>query len=400
MRHDLYTSFRSGTPVFFNEMKKSLSADIDYTFSVNTGHAKSTHTYTNGNEFLQKTALRLCSEKETHENVSVLASHELIQPILSEMFLASNSRLNELSEWIQNQEHLQKYVFTKDFGYDTGFVVDKNMTVHQTSGITLVFQRATDSTIKELCPFGFYLATAYPAADEKFYTNTLGTLNRYGVLDVLRKQLPTRLEQAAFLHSGDHDDVKVEIVENIAHEKRIRLIYQEYKNDEMYRHVVNIKPNGQGIYHCKKLEENPTYTKNLKVDCPVLYKIAIAIRNDLQMEDRKFEHRIAKDKIENQKILSAVQTAEQDILSSYIEDELLKAPTKEIYKEQNSNYLNIEDRFAVSTDKPQILETDLSQIQVLTNIDEEIANIPIHSQKCDIYKETEQNKTRDDSVIE
>lgn len=297
--------------------------------------------------------------------------------------------VSEISKWMQ-YSNTQKHIVQDDFGYDTGFVVDKNMSVHQASGITLVFQRATDPITKESCPFGFYLSTAYPSSNKKFYTNTRGTLNRYGVLDVLRKQLPTRLEQAAFLHSGDHDDVKVEIVENIAHEKRIRLIYQEYKNDEMYRHVVNIKPNGQGIYHCKKLEENPAYTKNLKVDCPVLYKIAIAIRNDLQMEDRKFEHCIIEGKQENNQLLSQLEIAEQEILQTYIEDELLESqPLQKKEIVQNK----LEDRFSITDSTANKTQDGYT----LTNLDDEIRNDSIQQkQPQDIINilQNEQENTR------
>ena len=83
MRSDLKRLFGSGTSYFADELQKSCASNVECAIASDVGHAAEMHTYKNSNDFLQKTALRICNEKENHADVSVLANKQLLYPIVN-----------------------------------------------------------------------------------------------------------------------------------------------------------------------------------------------------------------------------------------------------------------------------------------------------------------------------
>lgn len=357
-----------GDNYYEEHLEDALKTSPEYALAINTGHAKEMHTYNNKEDFLQKTVLRICNIKESHDVASILADKRILLPVVQNTL--GGRYLSKIAEWAQFGENNQS-IIEANYGADTGFVVDKDMQIHRSKGIKIVLRKA-DNLKDPSCPFGFYLVTAYPAGEKAYLTEKIGTLNRYGVLDTIKDQLQTRLEQVAFLHAGDDKHVKVMLKDTKDHETRINLFYQ----DAAKFHHIQIDKGGHFRYQAKNLSTQKIVEQpNLKTDCPLLYKIAASISTDIRMEEREFNHRIEQGKTSNKELLQKIDDARDAIVNDYIENE-------DIQEEITKNKTVIQDRFSISLNKGESQKENVT----LSNLNDEIETVLQESKNINVER--------------
>lgn len=371
-----------GDNYYEQQLTKAFDASPEYTLAINTGHAKEMHTYNNKEDFLQKTALRICNKKERHDTASILADKRILLPIVQNTLECRH--LPKIAEWVQFGEDKQ-YIIEANYGADTGFVVAKDMQVHRSKGIEIVLRKA-DNLKDPAYPFGFYLVTAYPAGKETYLTEKIGALDRYGVLDILKDQFQTKLEQVAFLHAGDDKNVKVILKETKDHELKINLLYQDIKK----AYLIQIDKGGHPKYLYKdQLTGEKVKSKNIEKDCPLfLYKIAQNISSDIRMEEQTFNHCIEQGKTANEELLQKIDDARNAIVNDYIEN-------GEIQEEINENKTVIQDRFSISLDK----EKGQKENVTLSNLNDEIETALQESKNINVEKSNVNIKDNEEHIL-
>ena len=372
-----------GDNYYEKQLKNAFDTSVEYALAINTGHTKEMHTYNNKEDFLKKTALRICNKKESHDIVSILADKSILIPVIKETL--KYEYLSKISEWVQFNEQDKTYTIKANYGMDTGFVVDKDMQIHRTEGINIVLRKA-DNLKDPACPFGFYLMTAYPAGEETFRTEKIGAFDRYGVLDVLKDKLQTRLEQVAFLHAGDMENVKVALKDTKDHETRINLFYQDAEKF----HQVQINKGGHFRYKAKQLStqeiiEHP----NLKADCPILYKIAENISTDIREDEVIFQTRIKQGMIANNTLLQKLDRIKKEIIADYIDCHLI---TENMEKTANKEAI-IQDRFSINLNQKQEENT------VLSNLNDEIEAVLQDSKNINVERSNVNVKDNEEHIL-
>lgn len=371
-----------GDNYYKEHLENALTTSPEYACAINTGHAKEIHTYSNKEDFLQKTVLRICNTKESHDVASILADKRILLPVVQNTL--GGRYLSQIAEWAQFGKNKQS-IIEANYGADTGFVVDKNMQVHRSEGIKIVLRKA-DHLNDPACPFGFYLVTAYPAGEKSYLTEKIGTLNRYGVLDTLKDQLQTRLEQVAFLHAGDDKHVKVILKDTKDHETKINLLHQDIQK----AYLIQIDKGGHAQYLYKdQLTGEKVKSKHIEKDCPLfLYKIAKNISSDIRMEEREFNHRIEQGKTSNKELLQKIDDARNAIVNDYIENE-------DIQEEIKEKQTIIQDRFSISLDKDKGQKENIT----LSNLNDEIETVLQENSYINIDKDKIKIKDNEEHLL-